>query len=128
SLRGYYKTNLSLLDDDVRRALFPQDRPIYTKIRDEAPVRYGLDSNVKNCLLGDGCLIEGDVEGSVLFRGVSVAKGAKVRNCVIMQGTRIGENCDLDCVITDKDVVIKEDRRIMGFSTYPVYINKGAVV
>lgn len=128
SLRGYYKTNLSLLQPDVRNALFPQDRPIYTKIRDEAPVRYGLNSSVKNSLLGDGCRVEGEVEDSILFRGVTIAKGAKVKGCVIMQGTHVGAGSNLECVIADKDVTVKDNRMIMGYSTYPVYINKGAVV
>jgi len=128
SLKGYYKTNMALLDSDVRKDLFPQDRPIYTKIRDEAPVRYGLDSKVKNSLLGDGCIVEGEVEDSILFRGVTIGKGAKVKGCIVMQGTNVGENSNLEYVITDKDVKINNDRNIKGFSTYPVFISKGSEV
>jgi glucose-1-phosphate adenylyltransferase len=128
SMKGYYATNMSLLNKDVRASLFPQYRPVYTKVRDEAPVRYGLDSSVRNVMLGDGCVIEGEVENSIIFRGVTIAKGAKVRNSVIMQGTKIGEGANLDCIITDKDVVVSGGRSIMGFSTYPVYIAKGSVV
>ncbi len=128
SMKSYYTANLSLLDAQVRHALFPHDRPIYTKVRDEAPVKYGLDSNVSNSLIADGCIIEGDVENSLLFRGVKIAKGAKIRNSVIMQGTEVGLGSELDCVITDKNVVIKDNRQLMGFETYPVYISKGASV
>ncbi len=128
SIQGYYKSNLAILNRDVRDELFPRDRPIYTKVRDEAPVRYGLDANVKNSLIADGCLIEGEVENSLVFRGVTVGKGAKVKNSIIMQGTHIKPNSNLDYVITDKDVVIKENRMIMGYETYPVYISKGSSV
>ena len=128
SLQAYYNANLSLLDPQVRRDLFPRGLPVYTKVQDEAPVRYGLSAKVKNSLLADGCLIEGEVENSVIFRGVTVGKGAKVKNSVILQGASIGENSSLDCVITDKDVVIREGRIFAGFHTYPVYISKGAVV
>ncbi|MDL2234213.1 glucose-1-phosphate adenylyltransferase subunit GlgD [Ruminococcaceae bacterium OttesenSCG-928-L11] len=128
SMKSFFNANMAMMDGDVRKSLFPQDRPVYTKIRDEAPVRYGLDSNVRSCLLGDGCVIEGEIENSILFRGVKVEKGAKVRNCIIMQGTTIGAGSNLEYVVTDKDVTVAENRMVMGFETYPVYVSKGSVV
>jgi glucose-1-phosphate adenylyltransferase len=128
SMKGFYRTNMDFLRTDVRRSLFPPDHPVYTKIRDEAPVRYGLDSKINNSVLGDGCIIEGEVENSILFRGVTVGKGAKVKNCILMQGTKVGADSNLDCVITDKNVMVAENRTVMGFSTYPVYISKGSSV
>lgn len=128
SMKGFFSTNMAFLKQDVRRSLFPTERPVYTKIRDEAPVRYGLDSGIHNSLLGDGCIVEGEVENSVLFRDVTVGKGAKVKNCILMQGTRVGAGSNLDCVITDKNVTVAENRNVMGFSTYPVYISKGSSV
>jgi glucose-1-phosphate adenylyltransferase len=128
SMKAFYRTNMDYLRTDVRRSLFPADRPVYTKIRDEAPVRYGLDSKINNSVLGDGCIIEGQVENSILFRGVTVGKGAKVKNCILMQGTKVGADSSLDCVITDKNVTVAENRTVMGFSTYPVYISKGSSV
>jgi len=128
SMRSYYQANMAFLQPEVREALFPMGRPIYTKVRDEAPVRYGLKNKVSNSMLADGCLIEGEVENSILFRGVTVSKGAKVKNCVLMQGTQVGEGSNLDYVITDKDVTVKDNRMIMGFETYPVYIAKGSAV
>ena len=83
-------------------ALFPKERPVYTKVRDEAPVRYAMDCKVSNCIVADGCVIEGEVENCVLFRGVKIAKGAKVRNCVLMQGTTVDQNVELDHIVTDK--------------------------
>lgn len=128
SMRTYYSANMALLDHKVREALFPQERPIYTKVRDEAPVRYGLDAKVKNSLVADGCVIEGEVENSLIFRGVTIAKGAKIKNSIIMQGTEVGAGSNLEYVITDKDCTVKGGRMIMGFETYPVYIAKGTTV
>ena len=98
--------------------------PIYTKIRDDNPTRYINGSKVKNVMAADGCIIEGEVENSVLFRGVKIAKGAKVRNCVLMQDTVVGEGCDLEYVITDKNVTISADKEIKGTNTFPVYAAK----
>jgi len=128
SLQTYYNANLALLDPITRHSLFPRELPVYTRVKDDAPARYGLVAKVTNSLLADGCLIEGEVEDSVIFRGVTVAKGAKVKNSVILQNTVISEGSSLDCVITDKNVIIGENRVLAGFSTYPVYISKGAMV
>ncbi len=124
SMAAYYKHNMELLDKDVRDDLFG-DRDIYTKVRDSAPSKYGEEAVVKNSLISDGCVIEGVVENSILFRGVKVAKGAVVKNSIVMQDNYIGENTTLNCVITDKDVVINESKHLSGCSTLPYFIQKG---
>lgn len=128
SMSSYFNANMQLMDLNIRNDLFNSARPIYTKVRDDMPTRYGLGSNVKNTLIGNGCVIEGEVENCVLFKGVHIGKGAKVSNCVIMQDTVIGAGSNLNYVIADKDVVIKDNRSLMGFLTYPVYINKASTV
>ena len=64
----------------------------------------------------------------MLFRGVHIGKNSKVSNCVIMQDSKVGQDCKLDYVIMDKDIIIKDERSLMGFQSYPVFINKGSVV
>lgn len=128
SVNSYYEANMQLIDPNVRRELFSSKSPIYTKIRDDMPTRYGTASNVKNSIISDGCVIDGFVENCVLSKGVRIGKGSKITNSVIMQDTQIGENCSLNYIITDKDVEIKNDRMLMGFESYPVYISKASKV
>ncbi|MGN0498949.1 MAG: glucose-1-phosphate adenylyltransferase subunit GlgD [Acutalibacteraceae bacterium] len=128
SLDTYFKSNMSLMDPLVRADLFNFDRPIFTKVRDDMPSKYGLGSSVKNSLIAQGCVIEGEVENCIISKGVHIGKGAKVENCIIMQDTKIGENGRLSYVICDKDVVIKNDRALMGYDTYPIYIAKNNTV
>lgn len=128
SLEAYYKANLALLDTDTRNNVFNSEAPIYTKVGDNAPVKYGLESNIKNSLVADGCMIEGTVENCVLFRGVKIAKGAVVRNCVLMQGTEIGEGCNIDAIVADKNVTISENRVLTGSPEYPLYLGKKATI
>lgn len=128
SMQSYFNINMDLMNIDVLKDLFNPMRPIYTKVRDETPARYGLGSVVTNSIIADGCVIEGEVENCVLFRGVHVGKGAKLSNCIIMQDTVIGENTVLNYVVSDKDVVFNEGKAMMGVATYPVYISKGSVV
>ena len=128
SLASFYDANMQLLDHENRSRLFGKSAPIYTKIHDNGPARFGLDSEIKNSLIADGCVIEGKVENCVLFRGAKIGKGSVVKNCVIMQNTVIGSKCNLNCVITDKDVEIVDDRVLTGSESYPLYIGKGAKI
>ena len=123
-MQNYYLANQMLLDTDKRNALFKKNMPVYTKIGDNGPVKYGLESNVKNSLIADGCIIEGTVENSILFRGVKVGKGTVVKNCVLLQGTKIGSKCNISSVITDKNVEISSEKVLTGSETYPLYIGK----
>lgn len=126
SVKSYYEANLALLNKENRDALFNTSNPIYTKIGDNGPVKYGLDSKVSNSLIADGCIIEGTVENSILFRGVKVGKGSVVKNCVLMQSTEVGESCQLTSMIADKNVTIENGRVLTGSESYPVYIGKNA--
>lgn len=128
SMNEYFRVNMNLMDQSVREQLFNKDRPIYTKVRDDIPCRYGLGSMVKNSLVAQGCVIDGEVTNSILSKGVYVGKGAKISNCIIMQDTKISANTNLKYVIIDKDVVIKEDRSLMGFESYPIFIAKQSIV
>ena len=122
-LRSYYKISLDLIDDDkVAELMGP--RPIFTKIHDSPPTRYGLDCDVKTALIADGCTIEGTVENSILFRGVKVGKGAVVRDSIIFQDTVIEDNADVEMTITDKEVVISEGKTVKGKMTHPAFIEK----
>ncbi|MBQ8357849.1 MAG: glucose-1-phosphate adenylyltransferase subunit GlgD [Clostridia bacterium] len=129
SIESYFRCSMRLLDRKSRVNLFyRRNQPIYTKVRNSAPTRYLPDASVKNSLIADGCVIEGKVENSILFRGVHVGKGTVVKNSILMQDTFTGENVRLGCVITDKDVVIKNDRELCGHETLPFYIGKGMTV
>lgn len=128
SPESYFKSNMALLEPENARNLFVPKRSIYTKVSDNAPVKYDLDSKVSNSLIADGCIIEGEVENSVLFRGVKVGKGAKVKNCILMQGTVVGDNAELNYLITDKNVSICENHILTSSPQYPMYVGKGASV
>lgn len=128
SPESYFKSNMALLEPENARKLFVPKRSIYTKVSDNAPVKYDLDSKVSNSLIADGCIIKGEVENSVLFRGVKVGKGAKVKNCILMQGTVVGDNAELNYLITDKNVSICENHILTSSPQYPMYVGKGASV
>ena len=126
-LKSYFDENMKLLDDENLDALFTGGQ-IYTKIRDDNPTRYINGCKTKNNLVADGCVIEGDVENCVLFRGVKIAKGAKIRNSILMQDTVVKAGARLDYVVTDKNVTIEVGQELKGTDTQPFYVAKGHTV
>lgn len=78
-MQAYFEISMRLLDPAVRSTLFPMDRPVYTRVQDEVPVKYGLSAAVSNSLVADGCIIEGRVENCIVFRGARIGHGAVVK-------------------------------------------------
>lgn len=128
SIQSYFKANMSLLSRSIRDRIFNMENPIYTKLRDDMPSRYGFGSSVSDSMIADGCVIDGEVKNSIIFRGVKIEKGAKVENCILMQSTIVEKNTQLAYVISDKNVVFKGDRRLEGSKANPVIIGKGLIV
>ena len=128
SIGMYYKCNMELLDPDLQAHVFSENGKVYTKVKDEAPAKYNDEAEVKNSIIADGCIIEGRVENSVLFRGVTVRKGAFIKDSIIMQGALIDERSFLENTILDKGVVITREKSLKGDCNWPVVVGKNVVV
>ena len=126
SVGSYFAANMALLEPDNAKQLYLPKRAIYTKVSDNAPAKYDLNCNVTNSLIADGCIIEGEVENSVIFRGVKVGKGAKVKNCILMQGTVVNDGAECSYLITDKNVNVGANRMLISSPEYPMYVGKEA--
>ena len=128
SVDEYYHNTLSLLDKEVRHDLFGANHPVYTKVRDRVPCYYGEEAELDDCLIADGCMLEGKVEDSVLFRQVSISEEAKVENCIIMNDCVIGKGAKLKYVILDKEVTVTPGAKLYGTKEHPIVIKKGETV
>ena len=128
SVQSYFKFNMDMLDTQIRHRLFTAELPVYTKVRDEMPARYGDNVTVVNSLVADGCIIEGTVENSVLARGVRIPPGAHVKNCIIMQDGQVHNDASIENCILDKQTVIKRSARLIGPAAYPIVIAKNVVI
>lgn len=128
SIHSYYKTNMQLLDLNTSKELFFRNGLIYTKVKDEPPTKYAENAKVTNSLVANGCIIDGQVENSIIFRSVRIRKGAEVKNCIIMQNCLIEENVLLKNVILDKSVKITQDKQLKGDESYPIVIEKKAII
>lgn len=124
SLRSYFAVSMELFHSGYRAELFRTDRPVFTKLRDDAPTLYQPGCRVANSLIADGCVIEGTVENSIVFRGARIARNAVVRNSIIMQGGYVADGASVNCAILDKNVTVRPNRDLSGAENYPFFIGK----
>jgi glucose-1-phosphate adenylyltransferase len=125
SIPMFYKANMELLNPEVRKELFIENGPIFTKVKDETPAKFNEEAEVSNSIVADGSIVEGTVINSVLFRGVKVGKGAVIKDCIIMQDSVIEDDVNLSNVILDKDVTVSQGKTLKGEESYPFVVGKG---
>ena len=128
SVEEYFANSMSLIKKDVRADLINGAHPVYTKVRDRVPTYYAEGSEIENSLVADGCILEGEVEDSILFREVTVCKDAEVENCIIFNESVIGEGAELKYVILDKNVTVTPGAKLIGTKKNPIIVKRGETV
>ena len=128
SVEEYFKNSAALLDKDIRADLFGGAHVVYTKVRDRVPTYYGDDCEVENCLIADGCILDGEIEDSILFREVVVGKDAEVKKCILFNNAVIGEGAELKYCILDKDVTVTPGAKLIGTKKNPIIVKRGETV
>ncbi len=123
-INSFFEANMKLLNRDIFNQLFYEDGLVYTKSKDEPSTSYTNKSNVKNSLIANGSIIDGDVENSIVFRGVNIKEGAMVKNCIIFQDTVISEGAILNYAITGKGSYIDKNLRLFGNRSHPFLTGK----
>lgn len=121
---------MTLLNNkNLRKELFNVNgRPILTRVRNSPPTSYGGGVKVKNSLIADGCVIEGTVENSILFRGVKIGRNAVVKNSILFQDSYVGDSAIVDCIVADKRVLFRDGGVTVGTASSPAYIDKATMV
>jgi len=100
---AYYRTNMAFLQPEIRNYFFRQEPGIKTKIDDLPPAKYNPGAEVKNSLVASGCIINGTVENSVLFKSVYVGNNCVIRNSVILNDVYIGDNTVIEnCIVESR--------------------------
>ena len=127
SFLDYYKYSMELVGNEKAREslLWKKEAPIFTRVHNSAPTKHYPGAKVENSMIADECEISGTVINSVIFRDVTIEKGAVVKNCVLFHGTHVCKNANLNCIVTDKDVYISDGVNLSGNDNMPFYIQKG---
>ncbi len=113
SVEDYYETNMALLRPEVRR-FFREGAKIYSKVADLPPAKYNPGSQVSDSMISSGCIINGKVEKSILFRQVFIGKNCVIKNAIIMDGAYIGDNTHIENCIVERNVTLKPNSFYSG--------------
>lgn len=124
TIKDYYKTNMDLLDLSISSELFSENGTIFTKTQDEPPTKYTETSKAENSLVANGCIIEGKVKNSIIFRRVNIHKDAEIENCIIMQNCEIKAHARLTNIVIDKGIVIEEGKELKGDKDIPLVVER----
>ena len=106
SVDSYFKTNMEFLKKDIRDYFFRTHPDVYSKVEDLPPAKYNGDAVVKNSLVASGCIINGTVENSVLFKKVYVGNNCVIKNSIILNDVHIGDNSYIEnCIVESRDTL-----------------------
>ena len=128
SLESYFEMSKEFLEEDISNELLFSDRKVLTKDQGQTPTIYTQSADVENSFIATGCVIEGSVKNSIIFRKVHVKPGCVIENSIIMKGCEINRDVKLDNVIFDKFVSIAEGKELKGDKNYPIVIQKNTSI
>lgn len=106
TVESYYKTNMDFLKPEVRDYFFKQYPNVYSKVDDLAPAKYNSGCSVKNSLVSSGCIINGYVENSILFKKVFVGNNCVIKNSIVLNDVYLGDNTHIEnCIVESRDTI-----------------------
>ncbi len=106
TVESYYRTNMDFLKPEVRDYFFNQYPPIYSKVDDLPPAKYNPGNLVKNSLISSGCIVNGTVENSVLYKNVYVGNNCVIKNSIILNNVYLGDNTHIEnCIVESRDTI-----------------------
>jgi len=108
ALSSYYKANMEFLQKDLRDEFFKKYPNVLSKVEDEPPAKFNQGTRVSNSLCSSGCIINGQLENSLLFRKVFIGKNTVIRHSIILNDTYIGDNCVIENCIVDSRSTISD--------------------
>lgn len=103
---------MDLLEESPELDLYDPGWRIYSRNPVEPPHFIALGANVRRCIVTEGGMIYGDVYHSVLFSGVTVGRGSKVTNSILMPNVRVGENVIIENAIIAENAMIGDNCHI----------------
>lgn len=124
---SYYKTNMDFLKKDVRNYFFKEYPDIYSKVDDLPPAKYNPGAQVKNSLVASGCIINGTVENSVLFKKVYIGNNCYIKNSIILNDVYIGDNTVIEnCIVESRDTIRSNTNYIGEEGKIKIVVEKNA--
>jgi glucose-1-phosphate adenylyltransferase, GlgD subunit len=125
TVESYYKTNMDFLKYDVRKHFLIDTPEIYSKIDDLSPAKYNPGGSVHNSLVSSGCIINGRVDNSILFKKVYVGNNCVIKNSIILNDVYLGDNTHIEnCIVESRDT-ISSNSYYCGEDGIKIVVEKG---
>lgn len=125
TVESYYKTNMDFLNKEIRDYFFKEYPGVYSKIDDLPPAKYNKGAQVRNSLVSSGCIINGVVENSVLFKKVYVGNNCVIKNSIILNDVHIGDNTYIEnCIVESRDTIRSNTRHVGENGEIKIVIEK----
>jgi len=113
SVEAYYETNMDFLKPEVRKYFFRTYPEVYSRVLDLPPAKYNPGASVKNSLVSSGCIVNGTVENSILFKKVFVGSNVTIKNSIILNEVYIGDNTYIEnCIVESRDTIRANSRHV----------------
>lgn len=106
TVEAYYNTNMDFLKKEVRDYFFKEYPDVYSKIDDLPPAKYNQGSYIKNSIISSGCIVNGGIENSILFKKVYVGNNCVIKNSIVLNDVHIGDNTYIEnCIVESRDTI-----------------------
>lgn len=124
SVEDYYRTNMDFLKPEVRNYFFKQYPDIYSKVDDLPPAKYNPGAEIRNSLISSGCIVNGVVENSVIFKKSYIGNNCVIKNSIILNDVYIGDNTYIEnCIVESRDT-IRAGSRFVGEEGIRIVVEK----
>jgi len=114
TVESYFKTNMDFLKPEIRDYFFNQYPDVYSKVDDLPPAKYNSGADVKNSLISSGCIINGIVENSVLFKKAYIGNNCVIKNSIVLNNVYLGDNCHIENCIVESRGTINPNSKYIG--------------
>lgn len=114
TVEDYFATNMDFLKPEVRDYFFRQHPDVFSKVDDQPPAKYNPGASVKNSLVANGCIVNGTVEDSVIFKEVYIGNGCVIKNSIILNDVYIADNTVIENCIVESHGTLQANGRYIG--------------
>ena len=124
TVEDYYRTNMDFLKPEVRNYFFKTYPEVFSKVADLPPAKYNTGSRVINSLVASGCIINGTVENSVIFREAYIGNNCVIRNSIILNDVYIGDNTHIENCIVESRGTMRANSEYIGEDGIKIVVEK----
>lgn len=124
SVDDYFSTNMDFLKAGVRDYFFKQYPDVYSKVDDLPPAKYNPGAQIHNSLVASGCIVNGVVEDSVIFKTSYIGNNCVIKNSIILNDVYIGDNTHIENCIVESHDTIRANSYYVGEGEIRIVVEK----